>query len=556
MGNVTTDGGASLPNAGFDANGLPTVVYAPGQTNPTTYQYDADGNLLAVTDPRNPSPSSLGGQQPTQATITSPYTTYHAYDALNELVETWSPKSSSSGVWIQDLTQYDPNGNVIQTSVGNDGATPPTVIAYAYTAMDQETSKTVQAVPTSEASAPGGSTQTTTYCYNLDQNLTDEVLPAGQTGSTPCPIGLELTNCPTAPNCASGANHAVHYVLDGDGEVLVQEQLTNTPGTQDQLTSNAYDARGNEVASADAVDNAGQTWQEAIANAQSALSLTAGPWRTMTVYDPADEPIDQVTNPDRSDGTIYQALSQYDAAGNLLATESPKEVNAGNSQSTQTIQPTTGEYGFAGDSDMTNYAYDGRNLMTSVTTPDGDETLYGRQADGKICWIMSPNSVQNAQQNGGLPSETACTGSGSPSGERLPWVTDYTYTAQGWLAQMTLPKAPGEYAYPSGQMQLSYSYDPVGDPWKITTPDGNTMTNTFYDTGDLESTTMPWWWTTYDPQGTNDSGADPNTGGQGQLAPATSADGLVIRQKPLSAIYRDSSPFGGESRVWAAVVDV
>ena len=53
-----------------------------------------------------------------------------------------------------------------------------------------------------------------------------------------------------------------------------------------------------------------------------------------------------------------------------------------------------------------------------------------------------------------------------------------------------MPTAPGEYAY-ANPLRVSYGRNAVGDPTSITDPGGATMQNTFYDTGDLQSTTMP-----------------------------------------------------------------
>jgi YD repeat-containing protein len=544
-GSGTTDAGGGLIEdktdpvgndthyASYDPNGLATKITAPGQSTETTYQYDIDGNLLAVTDPRNASPTSLNGQDPTAVTATAPYTTYHAYNTLNEQTDTWTPKdmSASPPVWIHDTTTLDPNGNVQSTTVGDDGSTTPTTTAYTYTYMDQQQTKTVQGVPTSEQSA-GQSGQATSFCYDLNGDLVNELLPAGQ------PSGSTYT-------CASGqtdpGTHEVHYVRDADGEVLVQEQLTTTDTLQagrDQLTSYAYDARGNQIASADPVDNAAGTpaggapgVTTAIQNAASAFasgSLKLGPWRTATVFDAANEPIDQVQNPDASDGRTYDTRSQYDGAGNLLATESAKE--------SQTYTPSidgNGQYELqTSGKPVTSYTYNARDLLQSATNPDGDETLYGRRSDGKICWILSPDGVAYQQsQSNGLPSSTDCS-----QGTKLPYMTAYTYTAQDWLAQITLPTAPGEYSYGTEPMTVTYARNLVGDPTTITDPRGTTINNTFYATGDLETTSAPWWWT-YDPTGSGAGGPDPNTGGQGQLQSDTPDQGLQIREKSLQEIY-------------------
>jgi YD repeat-containing protein len=541
-------------NAGYDPNGLPELIYAPGQSGggsnpvaPTTYQYDADGNVIAVSDPRNASPTPIPGADwspgadptVTASTVTQPYTTYHAYDSLNEDTETWLPKSTGTGgtdTWIQDQTTFDSNGNVLSTTVGgqltngsNDTSVTPTITTYTYSPMDQRASQIVQNVPSTEVSPQDGSSQTTLYCYDLNGNLTDEVLPAGYSQlANSCNNGTDPGGDPPI-----GSNHAVHYVVDADGEVLVKEQLSSTTGTQNQLTSYAYNALGDQVGTADPVDNVGATAVAAEANAQLATSGTAAAWRTETIYDAAGQPIDEVENPDASDGRVYQTLSQYDGAGELVATMSAKEyANVTSGGTAPTLDSSSGEYDLAGNSGNTTYNYDGRGLLDSTVDPDGYETLYGRRADGKICWIMSADGVAYEQGQGqALPSSSNC----SSTATSLPYVTSYTYSAQGWLQQIALPKAPNEYSY-NAPLEVVYGRNYVGDPTSITTPNGKLMTNWFYDTGDLEATNMPWWWT-FDSKDSNSSGPDPNTGGDGQVASSTPDEGLQVQERSLSDIY-------------------
>jgi RHS repeat-associated protein len=503
LGNDTQFGNSSLPNDGYDPNGLPETITAPGQATPTTYQYDADGNLLARTDPRNATPASLNGLSPTSATATSPFTTYHAYDDLNEQTDKWVPKDSTHGVFIHRSTAYDHNGNATTQTDGNQHATTDT-----YTSMDYLASKSSPAVQDAGEQAPAP--EVTSYCYDLNGNQTYQALPAGQpwscTGTSPTP------------------NHVVMSVYDASGEPLIREQLSTTPGTQDQLTSYAYDARGNQVGTADATDNAGAAPLVAEANAQSALSNTAGPWRTRTAYDSANDPIEVDANPAASNGQIYRTLNQYDAAGNLLATESAKEADSKTANANQTLNASTGEYAFSGESGMTTYKYDNRNLLLSNTNPDGNLTEYARQADGKICAVLGPDGTALS-----TPTTDDCTTPGS-------YKTTYTYFPQGWLKQIGLPTAPGEHAY-NAALQVSYGRDLVGDPTSITDPNGATITNSFFDTGDLATTSAPWWWT-YDPNGTGTPGPDPNGGGAGQVASDTPDAGLPVREKTLSEIYQ------------------
>jgi len=493
-------------NDGYDPSGLPELVYAPSQTTPTTSQYDADGNLLARTDPRDANPAWLGGQDPTAATATATFTTYHAYDSLNEQTDAWIPKDSANGAFIHQSTAYDLNGNVTGQTDGNRQPT-----RFAYTPMDAVASKSSPAVQ--DAGEPTPAPELTSYCYDLNGDRTYEVLPDGQ------PWSCTSTIPP--------AGHATESIYDADGEPLVQEQFSTTPGTQDQLTSDAYDARGNEVGAADATDNAGLTAASAEANAASALRGTAGAWRTRTVYDSANDPTEVDTNPSASNGAIYRALSQYDAAGNLVATESAKEADSTSPNANQLIDVLTGEYNFAGETGMTTYTYDARNLLMSQTDPANDLTEYARQADGKICAVIAPDGTALS-----TPTTDDCTTAGS-------YKTTYTYSPQGWLNQIGLPTAPTEYSY-AAPLQVSYGRDLVGNPKSITDPNGVKITNTFYDTGDLESTSAPWWWT-YDPQGTGAPGPDPNTGATGQVSSDTPDSGLQIREKSLPEIYQQAA---------------
>jgi RHS repeat-associated protein len=506
LGNDTHYGTTTLANDGYDPNGLPEQITAPGQSTPSTYQYDADGNLIAQTDPRNANPASLKGQQPSSATATASYTTYHAYNDLNDQTDEWVPKNSANGVFIHQSTTYDANGNVTSQSDGNARTTSST-----YTPMDQLATKS--SPPVQDSGEQSAAPEVTSYCYDLNEDQTYEVLPAGQ------PAGCSGTSVPI--------NHATESVYDADGEPLVQEQISSTPGTQDQITSYAYDARGNQVGSADSADNAGAKNAIAETNAASALSGTAGPWRTRTVYDSANEPIEVDTNPSRSDGLIYRALSQYDAAGNLLATESAKKADSNTANANQTINAGTGEYAFASQSGMTSYTYDARNLLTSETDPQNDLTEYARQADGKICAVIAPDGTAL-----GAPTTDDCTTPGA-------YKTTYSYYPEGWLQKIALPIAPGEYAY-NAPLNVTYTRDAVGNPQFIVDPNGATITNTFYDTGDLETTSAPWWWT-YDPQGTGTPGPDPNTGESGQVTSDTPDAGLQIREKTLQEIYQDDA---------------
>jgi RHS repeat-associated protein len=516
----------------FDQNGLPTSITVAGQSQPWTLQYDPDGNLIAVTDPRNPLPATLSGNEPTDATATSAYTTYYAYNALNQKTDEWAPQDSTLSpiVWMHSHVSYDNNGNV-QTEQDPRLNT----WTFTYTPMDQLASQQSPAVQ--DHGEQSAQAELTSYCYDAQGDLTAETLPAGQP-----------SQCQTS-GATSASNHATEWTYDADGEPLVKQQLasgndaTGQPIVQ-RLTSWAYDARGNPVGMADPSDNAGAGVDGAEANAQAAGNGQQGPWRTFTTYNSANQPIEVDTNLQRLDGEVSQARSQYDGDGNLVAVENPNEsATANNAQAPLT---STGEFTLVGQPGMTSYTYNENGLLSSVEDPDGGLTEYARQPDGKICAVISPLGKDHG-------TEDNCTTTG-------PWKTMYSYDPEGWLTQVTLPTAPGEYSYPTGSLTVQYGRDAVGNPQMITDPRGTQINNTFFDDGALESTSAPWWWT-YDPQGSGPAGPDPNTGGSGQVSAQTPQPGFAIREKSLSELYQadqgssqpSTPPSGGVNGKFGAV---
>jgi RHS repeat-associated protein len=513
LNSVTEPGqSASTTYNAFDQNGLPTSITVAGQSQPWTLQYDPDGNLIAVTDPRNQKPATLGGNEPTSATATSTFTTYYAYDALNEKTDEWAPQDSSASpiVWMHSHVSYDNNGNV-QTEQDPRLNT----WTFAYTPMDQLASRQSPAVQDHGEQSP--QPEVTSYCYDLQGDLTAETLPAGQPSQ--CQQGAQQA-------ATSATGHAVEWTYDADGEPLVEQKVASgddTSGHQvvQRLTSWSYDARGNPVGMADPADNAGYSVLDAENHAKTAGDGKQDPWRTFMTYDSADEPIEVDTNLQRGDGQQSQARSEYDGDGNLVAVENPNQ--SATATGMQTPDSSTGEFSFAGQSGMTTYTYNDNGLLASVHDPDGGVTEYARQADGKICAVISPLG-----QAHGTADDCSTAG---------PWKTMYSYDPEGWLTQITLPTAPNEYSYPTGSLSVQYSRDLVGNPQTITDPRGTQITNTFFDDGALESTSAPWWWT-YDPQGQGPAGPDPNSGGSGQVSAQTPQPGSAIREKSLSELYQ------------------
>ncbi|MDQ6804441.1 MAG: hypothetical protein M3065_05645 [Actinomycetota bacterium] len=511
FGRVTaqaTPGNPASAFSNFDANtGLPQTMTDPGSGGGVTrYAYDKLGDLLAVTDQRNPT-GSVDPSAPSDNGTKSPYTTYFVYDDLSRATDQWISKDStaSPATFIHKTFSYDANDNLIARQDGNQQP-----YAYAYTPMDWPQT-TID---------PAG--QQTTYTYDEQGNKLDQKLPLANAGQP---------------------GHETHWTYDGAGQRLVQDQV-NTADV-DHLTSWAYDNRGNQIGMADPAANAAAagnpatmiTNAEQNANPGNPASPTGTAWRTASTYNATDTAVQTVQNPGSVDGSTYfrTTRSQFDADGNLLAVQDARSSTT-QPGSTPPASDGLGAFnlsngnGTASTDHTSAYAYDARSLLSTSTDPANGTTRYIRRADGKICAIISPRGTA-------ANTSTDCTSGGRAN----PFKTLYSYDPQGWLDTITLPQATNEYYYsPSDTMTIAYHRDPAGYPKTITDARGNTFTNTFYDTGELMSSSRPSWWT-YDPQGQGVPGPDPNSGDTGQVSSDTPGGGLALRERTPQEIYQAAS---------------
>jgi RHS repeat-associated protein len=481
---------------------LPTDPANGNQTSVSHYAYDPLGNLLAVTDPRN---TSLPPTAPALTTPGSPYTTVFSYDALSRVRTEYDSKDSTASPvsYVTKTYAYDPNDN-LTSQMDARGNT----FIYSFTPMDWLSSHTTPTI--TQADGTTKPAQTTSFCRDEQGDVTDQVDPTAQPAT--CSLGVP-----------AATNHATHTVYNGDGDLLVSERMGTLAGATNQITSYAYDNRGDQVGIADPVANNGATIAQAESNAQSATSGTVSPsWRTRTYYDAAGNRIETVQNPNASDRTVYASRNQYDPAGLLLASEDARGPSV-------TKDASSGEFLLSASpvvADTTVYGSDSRGLIDQVTDPAGDVTQIERAQDGKICAITAPNGPSGVSE-----SNCAATTGG--------YKTTFSYYGQGWLKQIGLPTAT-EYSYGSEPMTVAYTRDQAGYPTSITDPRGYAITNTFYDNGELKSTNRPSWWA-YDPRGSGTPSPDPNSGGQGQVSSDTPGGGLPVREKTLQEIYKAAS---------------
>ncbi len=455
------------PLADFDASGMPQTKIDP-RGKKWQYRYDAVGNVLSVTDPRGSS-TAYG----------TPYTTSLTYDSFDRLRGQHIPKDSSviaaseSDRFITKKTDFDLNDNSITTTDGT-GAQGTT----KFTAMDQPFEVSSPAVPHAGQSA--AAPEVSAYAYDPAQHLVAETKPMG-----------------TRSGAAAGS-YSTKYVLDENGQPVVSIRRSRgaSDDQSDLLTSYAYDLRGNLIGMVDPNGNAASSAgteadaQTARANAASGCQSKC---RMRYEYDLANNRTAQVEDPG---GKNYRTQTGYDEDNNKTSRIDPRGFQAGNNQADYT----------------TTAGYDKRDMLTGINQPHGainpsdGLTSYHRRADGKIDQISKPNRYQY--------------GSG--------YTTSYDYWPTGQLKQYTLPQAPNEY--PAGQGMVQYALDDAGNATGVTDARGNPFTNSFYDSGELKSTTRPSWWT-YDPK-KQGKGPDPNTQGQQQGGASAQTPGpFALRER-------------------------
>jgi RHS repeat-associated protein len=435
----------------YDPSGMPQQVVSPrGVAGDSAanggrwiYKYDTVGNTVSVTDPR-------AGALATVANPGTNFTTTITYDALDRPINTRSPKDSPSPdddatpepTQIVRDTTYDLNDNITKRTDAERKDTTAT-----FTPMDQLDTVSTPSVPhgASGASSP----ETARYTYDDVDNVATMTTPRGVSTSTPGDFETEYRYSPV------------------DEKIAEIRRSTNPAEPATLATSWAYDRRGNQIGAIDPRQNARYKSATPEENAQIPSRR-----RFTYQYDKSDNRTVQIEDPggenDRSDW-------RYDRNDRMVAKIDPRGNEPGN---------TAADFTWL-------YGYDNRDLLTSVQSPavghTGEanaarrRTEYHRRADGKIDTITTPRGTQTTTDG-------------------TDFVTTLTYDADGGLKTRTMPRAPGQYGDPARpDVTLSYVRDAVGNPTTITDPRHHSITNTFYDSGDLKRSTRPSWWT-YDEQ--------------------------------------------------------
>ena len=459
----------------------PLTVTDPAAVNNVTgvthtlqdaYAYDADGNLLSLTqsDPTGGDPARVTSytynDHGEAASVTQPGGATSGGTAPSQGAPSADPQGATTGYSYNDSglvsTMTDPNGNEYD---------------YTYNEYGDLTQTTLTTNSTSQ-SLPGGGSSLVLDSYSYD--------PAGQLASATDAMG-----------------RTVNYQYNGDEELVQTQELTSA-GTG-RMTTYSYDPAGNLM----------QT------DVSSDPDTTGNTDQTVTLYN--------YDAANRLDSVVTGAVPSGVTGSEFPDRTTSYTYNADNELTSQKITgvngPATTDYGYnsAGEmtsqsvvngsaDDTTTWTYDQLGQQVSMTAPDGN-------ASGAIAANYTTNyaydQAGHLDQVTGPPVTTASYAAQTPATTRP--VTTYGYDTFGDQTQQAVPGSnPGTtnlttMAYDGGGRLLSqtqpsytppgsssaisavtkYGYDEDGNLTSVADPEGNTTSYAYDALGDLTSVTDP-----------------------------------------------------------------
>jgi RHS repeat-associated protein len=395
-----------------------------GNTRTVTYSYDANGNLISVTDvnggitdmaydsshrmtlmrmPNFHSDGALGSGPSSCTSTPTTHTVNNHYDSSSRVDCQWDAKGNKTTFAYSGSPQTDAGGSTIITDpVGNEVQD-----VYSYGLR----TSTTRGYGTSLAA-------TTSFTYD--------------------PSTLALT-AETDPN-----NNVTKYEIDSNGNIVkttdplsrvttktynsFNEVLTSTDGNG-VTTTNTYDSNGNLLTTSTPLTNTSAT----ATNCTSPSTAVAMAQATCNTYGNSSFPGDvtQVTDPNGKNTYFHYDANGYqdevkDPLGNvsgsvrnsdgwMTASYTPKASCTWNSSpptgcsSTYETQysyvipggSATEEFGDVGTitdplSHTTKYTYDANRNKLTMTDGDGNANQYAYDADNNLCWTLPGSTSSNA----------------------------------------------------------------------------------------------------------------------------------------------------------------
>jgi RHS repeat-associated protein len=370
-GNVlsVTDANTNVTTYGYDAlNRQVTVIqgYNKPEATTATMQYDAASNLVSRT------------------TGSSSYTTYahlrtdtFSYDALNR--QTGETQAVGAAEQRSRSTAYDSNGNVTSATDWN-----VTTTSYAYNALNQLTTLTEAANTAAQ--------RTATSIYDAAGNLLSRTTGISATSSYAHKLttsyGYDALNRQTTviTGYGSGLDSTATMLYDAGGNLLSKTTgySPTTSYSHVRVTSYGYDALNRLTTQIDGFGSTAQRTTSTVYDAagNAVVRYDGLRYATTTAYDALDRPT-TVTDP-----LTHVRTTAYDRGGNVTSTTDANNLTTYFSydalnRRTATKDPrayfTTVAYDAAGDQvsltdasaqvNVTTMAYDLLGRLTKLTDP-------------------------------------------------------------------------------------------------------------------------------------------------------------------------------------------
>jgi RHS repeat-associated protein len=525
-----------------------THAYQTSLAATTTYTYDENDNVAAITDPNGNVTSSTydsAGNRLSQtdslgrvsrwtytslndvASATNPLgvTTAYGRDSHGNLVSVSTPLSGTSQTRTEtfgrinsshpgDITAVtDPNGHT--TSLGYDAAGDLTAVTdalgnqttYGYDSIGRRTS-----MVSARGNVSGGNpaAYTTTYGYDALSRLTSRTDPLGHTLSLGYDGNGNLTSS-TDPN-----NHTTAYAFDADNE------LTTVTRPDTTTLQTGYDNAGNVISQ---TDGAGQVTAYGYNALEQLTSITDPLLRTTTRgYDLAGnltsvkDPLARTTtygyNADNepisisySDGSTPNLTYSYDGNGRRSSMTDGSGSSTYGYDSLDRLTTTTDGAGhtigygydlasnqtsitYPGSSQTVTRGYDNANRLTSITDWLGNKTSFAYDPNSNLISTTFPSATSDSDTYG-YDNADRLTAIAMSQGATALASLNYVRDAAGQLTNATEFGLP----QPAHQPAKNFSYDNADNPTQL-----NGTTGYTYDTAN-QLTSFPSNTNTYDPLG-------------------------------------------------------